>query len=51
MFARTRREYDDAQKGGRDVSWPPYGFRAQVLQGFAFFAATAVASELANHVL
>ena len=26
------------QKGGRDVSWPPYGFRGQVLQGFAFFA-------------
>ena len=38
MFARTRREYDDAQKGGQDVSWPPYGFRGQVLQGFAFFA-------------
>ena len=54
MFARTRREYDDAQKGGRDVSWPPYGFRGQVLQGFAFFCrlkVTAVASELANHVL
>ena len=50
MFARTRREYDDAQKGGRDVSWPPYGFRGQVLQGFAF-CKLKVASKLANHVL
>ena len=44
MFARTRREYDDAQKGGRDVSWPPYGFRGQVLQGFAFLQTQSYSS-------